>query len=342
MTSFCRDHRISHEICGKLVIATDEAEAEQLRHLFDRGSKNGLKGLRMIQGYEIVEMEPHAAGCLALHVPEEGIVDYGAVVKAMVSEVEAKGGKIVLGAKVTGLRYENKRWRAETSQGEFAGNFLLGAAGLHSDRICRMAHEKPRSKIVPFRGEYFKVRQDRQHLVRNLIYPVPDPQFPFLGVHFTRLIQGGLEAGPNAVLATAREGYKKSDFNIRDTFEAITYPGLYRFAKRHFRMCVAETARSYNKKLFCHALQRLVPDITVADLEPGGAGVRAQAMNLDGSLVGDFQLSPGPRSLHVINAPSPAATASLAIGEQVAHVVLKMRGHSPDLATLPDFLSLTT
>jgi L-2-hydroxyglutarate oxidase LhgO len=186
------------------------------------------------------------------------------------------------------------------------------------------------------------VRQERQHLVRNLIYPVPDLQFPFLGVHFTRLIHGGLEAGPNAVLAASREGYKKSDFNLRDTFEALTYPGLYRFAKRHFRMCVAETARSYSKKLFCHALQRLVPDITLGDLEPGGAGVRAQAMNADGYLVGDFQLSPGPGSLHVINAPSPAATASLAIGEQVAQIVSKMRGDSTDLATLPDFLSLTT
>jgi L-2-hydroxyglutarate oxidase len=333
MTAFCETHGIAHEICGKLVVATDDAEAGRLTTLFERGLKNGLRGVRVLSHDQIREIEPHAAGIAALHVPEEGIVDYAAVVKALAATIQSRGGRIVTGAKVTQLRRDGNGWLAVTSQGEFKADFLLNTAGLHCDRVCKMAGEDPKSRIVPFRGEYYRLRLASQHLVRNLIYPVPNPQFPFLGVHFTRLIHGGIEAGPNAVLALAREGYRKSDINLKDSFDAITYGGFLKFVQRHFRMCVAETVRSYSKTVFCRSLQALVPEVTTLDLESGGAGVRAQALDPAGSLVEDFHLIPGPQSLHVVNAPSPAATASLAIGEEIAAAVARIGGRLPSAVT---------
>jgi L-2-hydroxyglutarate oxidase len=254
----------------------------------------------------------------AVHVPEEGIVDFTQVCLAMRRRIEEAGGKVVCGAKVTRLRQSASAWVAQTMAGEWEADYLVNCAGLHSDRVAELAGEKRDVRIIPFRGEYFKLKPDRQNLVRHLIYPVPDPQFPFLGVHFTRLIEGGVEAGPNAVLALAREGYKKSDFNLRDLFDSLSFGGLWRFMGQHKRMSWEEVKRSFSRRLFCQALQRLVPAIQVGDLQVGGAGVRAQAMSPSGELLQDFCLVQRPNALHVLNAPSPGATASLAIGGEIA------------------------
>lgn len=318
MTAFCRENGIDHEICGKLVVAVEAAEVPRLHILYERGQQNGLKGLRLLNRREMLEIEPQVAGIEAVHVPEEGIVDYTQVCRAMRGKIEGAGGKVVCRAKVTRLRERGSGWLAETAAGDWEGGYLVNCAGLHCDRVAGMAGEKREVRIVPFRGEYFKLNPDRQHLVRHLIYPVPDPQFPFLGVHFTRLIKGGVEAGPNAVLALAREGYKKTDVNPADLYDALSFPGLWRFLARHKRMSWEEIKRSFSRRLFCRALQRLVPAIRVGDLQPGGAGVRAQAMSPEGELLQDFCIVERPNALHVLNAPSPAATASLAIGGEIA------------------------
>jgi L-2-hydroxyglutarate oxidase len=318
MTAFCRENGVAHEICGKLVVAVDAAEVPRLRDLYERGQKNGLKGLRLLNRREMLEIEPEVAGIEAVHVPEEGIVDYIQVCQAMRGKIEHAGGKVVCRAKVTRLRARGSGWLAETAAGDWEGDYLVNCAGLHCDRVAGMAGEKRGVRIVPFRGEYFKLKPDRQHLVRNLIYPVPNPQFPFLGVHFTRFIKGGVEAGPNAVLALAREGYKKTDVNLADLYDALSFPGLWRFMARHKRMSWEEIKRSFSRRLFCQALQRLVPAIRVEDLQPGGAGVRAQAMSPEGELLQDFCLVQRPNALHVLNAPSPGATAALAIGGEIA------------------------
>jgi L-2-hydroxyglutarate oxidase len=317
MTAYCREKNIPHEICGKVVVAVDESEVPRLRELETRGKANGLTGLRWLDRDGLRAIEPHAAGVAALHVPEEGIVDYAEVCKALREDIEAMGGRIVTGAEVTELRETSDGWVAETPAGEFAGDFLINCAGLQSDRVCKLAGLDPEDRIVPFRGEYYQLRPEAAHLVRHLIYPVPDPKFPFLGVHFTRLIGGGIEAGPNAVLAFAREAYRKTQWNVRDLAEALSFPGLWKFLARHPRMAWDEGLRSMSRKLFCQSLQRLVPDLREENLAPGGAGVRAQAISRDGELVQDFRLVSGPRALHVVNAPSPAATASLAIGREV-------------------------
>jgi len=319
MVAFCQHHRIPHEICGKLVVAADESELPRLRDLQERGQQNGLQGLKWLGAEAMREIEPHVGGVAALRVPEEGIVDYGRVCEALVGEVKTMAGQVVTGARVFRLQSTATGWVAHTTAGEFEGDFLINCAGLHCDRVSQLAGESRTVRIVPFRGEYYKIRPERQHLVRHLIYPVPDPQFPFLGVHFTRLIHGGIEAGPNAVLAWAREGYRKTDVNPADLWDALSFPGLWRFLRRHQRMCWQEWLRSLSRQRFCASLQRLVPEIQPEDLAPGGAGVRAQAMTLEGDLVSDFNLIQRPRALHVLNAPSPAATASLAIGEEIVH-----------------------
>jgi L-2-hydroxyglutarate oxidase len=321
MTAFCRDNGIAHEICGKLVVAVDESELGRLRHLYERGQQNGLQGLRMLDAGQMREIEPHAGGIAALHVPQEGIVDYTGVCRVMARKIEEGGGRVATRARVIGLREQSGGWAVQTTAGDWEGDYLVNCAGLHCDRIAELAGEKREVRIVPFRGEYFKIKPARQFLVRNLIYPVPDPQFPFLGVHFTRLIEGGVEAGPNAVLAFAREGYAKTDFNPLDLYDALSFPGLWRFLNQHRRMCWEEMKRSFSRRLFCQALQRLVPEIRVEDLDHGGAGVRAQAMSPQGELIHDFSLVRRPRALHVLNAPSPAATAALAIGGEIAEFV---------------------
>jgi L-2-hydroxyglutarate oxidase len=321
MVAFCRDHGVPHEICGKLVVAVDDTEVERLKNLHERGRQNGLQGLKWLSRGEMLEIEPQVAGVAGLRVPQEGIVDYPKVCEALLKEISAQGGRTVTNAKVTKLRPTSNGWVAGTTAGEFEADFLVNCAGLHCDRVSELAGEKREVRIVPFLGEYYKLKPERQHLVRHLIYPVPDPQFPFLGVHFTRLIHGGIEAGPNAVLAFAREGYKKTDFNPVDLFDALSFGGLWKFLGRHKRMCWEELKRSFSKKLFCASLQRLVPEVRMEDLETGGAGVRAQAMSPDGTLVQDFSLVRGRRALHVLNAPSPAATAALTIGEEIARQV---------------------
>jgi L-2-hydroxyglutarate oxidase len=317
MTAYCREKNIPHEICGKVVVAVDESEVPRLRGLQTRGHANGLAGLRWLDRDGLRAIEPHAAGVAALHVPEEGIVDYAAVCEALRSDILAMNGRIVTGAEVVALHEVMDGWTAATKAGDFTGDFLVNCAGLHSDRVCRLAGLDPADRIVPFRGEYYQLRPEAAHLVHHLIYPVPDPKFPFLGVHFTRLISGGVEAGPNAVLAFAREAYRKTQWNARDLAEALSFPGLWKFLARHPRMAWDEGLRSKSRKLFCRSLQRLVPDLREGDLAPGGAGVRAQAISSEGELVQDFRLVSGSRALHVVNAPSPAATASLAIGREV-------------------------
>jgi L-2-hydroxyglutarate oxidase len=317
MVAFCEENDIPHEICGKLVVAVDEPELARLKDLHERGRANGLEGLRMLGREEMREIEPHVGGIAALRVPQEGIVDYHRVCATLASKIQAAGGRVITGARVTRLRCNNGGWVAHTTAGDYTADFLVTCAGLHSDRVSQLAGERRQARIVPFRGEYYKIRPERQSLVRNLIYPVPDPKFPFLGVHFTRLIHGGIEAGPNAVLAFAREGYRKSDINLRDMVDALTYSGLWRFLARYPAMCWQEMRRSFSRSLFCQSLQRLVPDIQPEDLSPGGAGVRAQAMQRSGDLIQDFAFAGEKNALHVLNAPSPGATASLAIGEEI-------------------------
>lgn len=318
MVEFCQRHSIPHEVCGKVVVATSEEEVPRLRGLYERGQQNGLSGLRLLTREELHEIEPHAAGIEALRVPEEGIVDYPKVCDALSREIVAQGGAVVTSARVSAIRRDGAGWRAISSAGEYACTRIVTCGGLHADRLAALTGRRSSVRIVAFRGEYYKLRPERQYLVRNLIYPVPDPRFPFLGVHFTRLMRGGVEAGPNAVLALAREGYSKFNFDPRDFFGALTFPGLWHFLGRYPKMCWQETRRSFSRALFCATLQRLVPEIQPEDLTKGGAGVRAQAMNPDGSLVEDFQFVEGPGELHVVNAPSPAATSSLAIGEEIA------------------------
>ena len=321
MVAFCRAHDVPHEICGKLVVATSEDELPRLDELLRRGAANGLNGLRRIEREEIRRIEPHAAGLAAAHVPEEGIVDYRAVCAAMAAEIQERGGIIHTGARVTRLQRHGDEWIAQSSKGEFRGRWLCNAAGLHCDRVSELAGESRDVRIVPFRGEYYELAESARHLCRHLIYPVPNPAFPFLGVHFTRMIGGGVEAGPNAVLAFAREGYRLSDINPHDLVDALGFPGLWRFLRRYPAMAFAELAQSFSRKRFCDALRRLVPDVQPEHLAPGGSGVRAQAMTRQGELVQDFHIVTRANALHILNAPSPAATASLAIGGHIAEMM---------------------
>lgn len=319
MVQFCQQHGIRHEICGKLVVATDDTELGRLRKLLDRGNQNGLRGLRWLSREELREIEPNAAGIAAVHVPEEGIVDFSAVCMTMQREFEKAGGQILTSARVFALRRSGNQWSVNTTAGDWNVEFLVNCAGLFCDRVARLAGERDAARIIPFRGEYYQLRPDAARLVRNLIYPVPDPVFPFLGVHFTRMIDGGVEAGPNAVLALSREGYSWGQINIIDLADALSYSGLWRFMHQHAAMTWGEVSRSLSRNRFCAALQRLVPKIQSSDLVPGGAGVRAQALLADGSLLQDFHFADAPGALHVLNAPSPAATASLAIGHYISN-----------------------
>ena len=321
MIAFCRAHDIPHDICGKLVVATREDELPRLDELLRRGAANGLTGLRRIERDEIRRIEPHAAGIAAAQVPEEGIVDYRAVCDAMARVIVERGGKIMTGARVTAIRRHGAEWVAETTADAARGEWLVNTAGLHCDRVSQLAGERREVRIVPFRGEYYQLSAEATSLVRHLIYPVPDPAFPFLGVHFTRMIGGGVEAGPNAVLAFSREGYRVTDVNVRDLADALSFPGLWRFLRRYPGMAFTELAQSFSRARFCRALQRLVPEVRPEHLAPGGSGVRAQAMTPQGELVQDFHIVARERALHILNAPSPAATASLAIGGHIAALI---------------------
>jgi L-2-hydroxyglutarate oxidase len=321
MVEFCQENSIPHEVCGKLVVAANESELPRLRALHARGQVNGLEGLRWLTADEMREIEPHVGGVAALRVPQEGIADYPKVCEVLAARLSERGAVVVTGARVERLQRSGSGWQARTAKGDYESDFLINCAGLHCDRVAELAGERRELRILPFRGEYYKLKPARQHLVRHLIYPVPDPRFPFLGVHFTRLIQGGIEAGPNAVLASSREGYRKTDFNAADFLDALSYRGFWRFLRRYPSTAWFELRRSLSRNLFCQSLQRLVPEIQPDDLETGGSGVRAQAISPAGELVQEFCLVTRPNALHVLNAPSPAATASLAIGAEIVSML---------------------
>ena len=316
MIAFCRQYEIPHEICGKLVVATAEDELPRLKTLLERGTANGLSGLKWLdRREELREIEPHVNGIAAVRVPEEGIVDYPAVCGKLVTLIRGRGGEVRTSSPVWKIERRQGVWVVGAGAEEVRTSYLVNCAGLHCDRVARLAGERPSMRIVPFRGEYFKLAKDVEHLVRNLIYPVPDPKFPFLGVHYTRLIHGGIEAGPNAVLAGAREGYTWRDFCARDLADALTFPGLWRFLRKYPSMTYFEVKRSLLKSEFCRSLQRLVPEVKQRHLQKGGSGVRAQAINRDGMPLQDFEILERANALHLLNAPSPGATASLAIAD---------------------------
>ncbi|MDP9796991.1 L-2-hydroxyglutarate oxidase [Catenuloplanes nepalensis] len=322
MVAFAREHGIPVETCGKLIVATAADELPRLRALFERATANGLP-VRMLSSEEAREYEPHVSSVAAMHVASTGIVDYTAVCEVLARLISEAGGRIRLGAAVTGFRHGV----VETSTGDIAADFVINCAGLQSDRIARLAGIRPAARIVPFRGEYYELREDRRHLVNGLIYPVPDPRFPFLGVHLTRMIDGSVHAGPNAVLATAREGYSWGRFSARDLAEVAAFPGMWRLARRHLGYGLTEMRRSLSKPLFARGLARLVPEITEADLVPSEAGVRAQAILPSGDLVDDFLIESRDGQVHVLNAPSPAATSSLEIAK---HIVAQLATVSPN------------
>jgi (S)-2-hydroxyglutarate dehydrogenase len=317
MVEFCREHGIAHNVCGKVIVATHADELPRLEELRKRGEANGLTGLRLVGPEELREIEPHAAGLQALVVPSTGVTDYAKVCEKYAELISAAGGTVLTSAAATGIRRMPGEIVVETSKGAFSTNSLINCAGLFSDRISRMAGDDPEVVIVPFRGEYYDLLPERASMVRALIYPVPDPRFPFLGVHFTRRITGKVDAGPNAVFALSREGYRHTDISVRDLASAFAFPGFWRMAGRHWRNALDEWHRSLSKGVFVRALQRLLPEVGERDLVPGGSGVRAQALKPDGSLVDDFQFVPSGKVLHVLNVPSPAATASLTIGKAI-------------------------
>ena len=313
MRAFCREHGVPFQSCGKVIVATEAAELPGLQKLYERGIENGLE-VRRLDAAQMRELEPHMAGIAALHVPSTGIVDYRQVVAKLAELVRARGGEIRFGARVRKVRGGT----VETTAGDFTGRLLINCAGLHSDRLARTAGADVAARIVPFRGEYYELKPEKRHLVRGLIYPVPDPLFPFLGVHCTKMMDGSVHLGPNAVLAFAREGYHKTTVNVRDLGETLTYPGFWKLAGRHWRAGLQEMVRSYSRAAFVRSLQRLVPAISEDDVVPSEAGVRAQALRPDGTLEDDFLIVRGASAIHVCNAPSPAATASLEIGKTIA------------------------
>jgi L-2-hydroxyglutarate oxidase len=318
MYRFCEDHTIPHERCGKLVVATRPDELPALDDLERRGRANGLQRLRRLRAEEIPEFEPASRGIAGLHVGETGIVDYTRVTEAFAEQAKGADGEIWTSARVRRVARESGGLVLETARGDVHCRFLINCAGLYSDRVARLCGVEPGITIMPFRGEYYEIVPERQHLVRNLIYPVPDPRFPFLGVHFTRMIGGGVEAGPNAVLAFKREGYHRTSFSLGDTLRLAAYPGFWRMAIRHWRMGAGEMYRSFSRRAFVAALRHLIPELTINDVRPGGAGVRAQALAPDGRLLDDFRIVEADRMVHVLNAPSPAATASISIGRTIA------------------------
>jgi L-2-hydroxyglutarate oxidase LhgO len=330
LMAFCDKHSVPYEICGKVVVATSEEELPRLAELHRRGVANGLQGIEIIGPERLKELEPYAAGIKALYVPETGIIDYTKVAAAYAAQIETLGGEIRTGCKVTGISARGGELTLQTTSGEYRARHLINCCGLQSDLVARMmagngGTSSDEHRIIPFRGEYYKLAPARHYLVRNLIYPVPDPTFPFLGVHFTRMIKGdgGIEAGPNAVLAYAREGYRHSAVNASELWDTLSFKGFWAMAGRYWRTGCGEFYRSLSKAAFVRALQKLLPEISEKDLVPGGSGVRAQAVSASGALVDDFVIKQSRNAIHVLNAPSPGATASLAIGQSIALMAAK-------------------
>ena len=326
MIDFCEKHSLPYELCGKVVVALSADELPRLEDLYQRGTANGVPGLRKMSEEEIKEHEPHSAGIAGLWSPRTGIVDYKAVSRKYAEIVQEAGAELRFNTQVISIEQRSDGLAVQTTQGDIQAHYLVNCAGLQSDRVARMTGSTLGLRIVPFRGEYYELAPASQHLVRGLIYPVPDPTFPFLGVHFTKKISGSVEAGPNAVLAFAREGYRKSAFDLRHVLGLITFPGMWSLAAKYWRMGLGEMYRSWNKRAFVKALQKLVPEIKTEDLKPGGAGIRAQAMDRKGNLLSDFAFIEAPKAIHVLNAPSPAATASIPIGRMIADKALATFG----------------
>lgn len=323
---FCSENGVVHERCGKVVVALDNEQIASLEELERRGKANGLSGIKRLDGAGLKEYEPHVAGIAGLFVPQTGIVDYKGVCAALARRIEAAGGRIRLNNRLSQVKKDGHCTRLETSSGEIEVRYLINCGGLQSDRIAWMCGVDPGVRIVPFRGEYYDLTPDAHYLVKNLIYPVPDPRFPFLGVHFTRMAQGGVEAGPNAVLAFRREGYRFFDISPRDLASTLFWPGFWKMAWKHWRMALGEYHRSLSKKAFHQALARLIPELQITQIQRSGAGVRAQAMDRSGKLVDDFHIVGTIGQIHVLNAPSPAATASLSIGKTIADLAAKEFG----------------
>jgi L-2-hydroxyglutarate oxidase len=323
LVSFCQEEQIVYELCGKVIVATDEAELPYLQMLYERGQQNGLDGLKLLDQDEIKEKEPHVNGIKGIFVPQTGIIDYKQVSEKYAEKIRFNGGDIRLGEKVIKQSDKEGKNVVITDKGEHETRLIVNCAGLYSDKMAALTEKKVDVRIIPFRGEYYEIKKEKQYLVKNLVYPVPDPNFPFLGVHFTRMIHGGIEAGPNAVLAFAREGYKKLKVNPKELYETVTWPGFQRVAKKYWRTGLGEYYRSFSKSAFTRALQRLIPEIQEGDLITGGAGIRAQACERDGGLNDDFLILENDKAINVCNAPSPAATSSLAIGKTVSEMVLK-------------------
>lgn len=317
MEDFCRDQEIEHELCGKIIVALNEEEIPRMENIYQRGQENGVK-CEIIDRKRLLEIEPHAAGIRAIHVPECGIVNYKQVCERMGELIsETDGNELLLGQEVREIKEIGDGLLIKTDQAEIESEFLINCGGLHSDRVTRLGGHEPPAKIIPFKGEYYELREDAKHLCKHLIYPVPDPEFPFLGVHFTRMIDGSVECGPNAVLAFGREAYGKFDLNLKDLLESLSYSGFRKMAMKHWKMGLGEMWRSYNKGAFVRALQRLIPEIEGKHLESAPAGIRAQAVSPKGNMVDDFLIQESERVVNVCNAPSPAATASLNIGETI-------------------------
>jgi L-2-hydroxyglutarate oxidase len=321
MYRFAAEHGIAHDNCGKLVVATSQEEIPALDRLEERGHANGLTGLRRLNGVEeLREYEPHVNGIAGIHVPQTGIIDYKGVTAEYAKIIQEAGGEIRLNSRVNKIKRGSGELVLETASGAVNTHNLINCAGLQSDRVARMAGVDPKLQIVPFRGEYYELVHERESLVRNLIYPVPDARFPFLGVHFTRMIQGGIEAGPNAVLAFKREGYTHWAISPKDVLTYLTFPGFWVMSVKYWKMGFGEFYRSFNKRAFVKALQRLLPELGMDDVHPSGAGVRAQALEPSGQLVDDFRIVEVEHMVHVLNAPSPAATASISIGKSIAQM----------------------
>ena len=323
MYEFCEEHNIAHDRCGKVVIATQPDEIPALERLEERGRANGLDGIKRLTPEEINEHEPHAKGIAGLYVPQTGIVDYIQVTNTYGEIVRKAGGEVCTKTRVLKFRPGNQEYVLETDQGEVHCRNLINCAGLQADKVAKLCGVNPGLQIIPFRGEYYEVVPERQFLVQNLVYPVPDPRFPFLGVHYTRMIRGGIEAGPNAVIAFKREGYKFWDISVTDIFNYFAFIGFWRMGLKYWKMGFGEMYRSLSKPAFVKALQRLVPELNPEDIHRSGAGVRAQALEPDGNLVDDFRIVEVERMIHVLNAPSPAATASISIGKSIAAMAAK-------------------
>ncbi len=324
LLDFCREESIPHEICGKIVVATSREEIPGLLELHRRGVANGLQNLRFLSSDEILEREPHCKGIQGLLVPQAGIVDYTVVAKKYAEKLLALGGEIVFDEEVVNLRQNGNQVEVIGHSRTWQADAVITCAGLQSDRLARKTEPTLPLRILPFRGEYYQLKPSAPRLVNHLIYPVPDPAFPFLGVHFTRMIGSGVECGPNAVFAFGREAYKKTDFNMQDTWESLIWPGFRKVAAKHWRTAIGEYHRSFSKRAFVLALQKLIPDVKAEHLEPGGAGIRAQACDREGRLLDDFDVRVDKNIIHVCNAPSPAATASLSIGRIIAGKVIAM------------------